>query len=453
MMIRYKKVLLIILLSFLIASAASLAEDDYPSILPLQERATVINHWTSIRLNTLLPKLMRREGFDMWIIICREYNEDPVYYSLATANSYAARRLTILVFYDRGEEEGIERLSVSRYGIGDFYKVVWNPKEMDQWECLGKVVKERDPKKIGINESDLFAFGDGLSASLKKKLVEAIGPQYAARLHSAERLAVGWLETRVPEELETYPHIVRIAHTIIKEAFSNEVITPGITTTQHVEWWIAQKMRDLGLLSWFHPSVSIQRMKAKEEGEKEKSKSVIFEDISEGVIHRGDILHCDIGITYLRLNTDTQEHAYVLRQGETDVPEGLKKALKTGNRCQDILTGEFKEGRTGNEILLAALKKAKEEGIKPSIYSHPLGFHGHAAGPTIGLWDQQEGVPGQGDYPLFYDTCYAIELNIKTELPEWNGQEIQIALEQDAAFTPDGIYYIDGRQTEFHIIH
>lgn len=451
-MFREKKFSLLILLFLSIALASSFAAKDYPSILPLQERAAVVNHWTKIRLNTLLPELMRREGFDMWIIICREYNEDPVYFSLATATSFAARRLTILVFYDRGEKEGVERISVSRYGIGDFYKVVWKPEEMDQWECLAKVVAERDPKRIGINESDTFAFGDGLSASLKKKLVQALGLKYSARLHSAERMAVGWLEKRIPEELEVYPHIVAIAHNIIAEAFSNKVITPGATTTQEVQWWIAQKMRDLGLMSWFHPSVSIQRMKVEGEEEKEKEKHIIFRDVSKGVIHRGDLLHCDIGITYLSLNTDTQEHAYVLREGETDAPEGLKNALKIGNRCQDILTEEFKKGRAGNDILLAALKKAEEEGIKASIYTHPLGFHGHAAGPTIGLWDRQEGVPGPGDYPLFYDTCYAIELNIKTELPEWKGQEIRIALEQDAVFTSDGVYYLDGRQTKFHLI-
>ncbi len=429
----------VLLVSFLILALLPVlsGKEETPSILSMRERNAVVNNWLKIRLETVLPELMRREKFDMWVVICREYNEDPVFYSLVPYNSFAARRLTMLIFYDRGEK-GVERLAVSRYGIGNFYEGVWQPEKIEQWECLAKVIKERNPKRIGINESDTFAFGDGLSSSLKKKLLRILGPEYSSRLHSAEELAVGWLERRIPEELEVYPHVVAIAHQIINEAFSREVITPGVTTTQDVSWWIRERFRELRLGNWFHPSVSIQRS--------EKSNN------NGDVILRGDLLHCDIGITYLRLNTDTQEHAYVLREGESDAPHGLKEALKLGNRLQDILIGEFKEGRTGNEILAAALKKAKEVGLKASIYSHPLGFHGHAAGPTIGLWDNQVNVPGKGDYRLYYDTCYAIELNIRTNLAEWGGQEIRIALEQDGAFTRKGVYFIDGRQTKLHII-
>jgi hypothetical protein len=429
----------VLLVSFLILALLPVmsGKEETPSILSMRERNAVVNNWLKIRLETVLPELMRREKFDMWVVICREYNEDPVFYSLVPYNSFAARRLTMLVFHDRGEK-GVERLAVSRYGIGNFYEGVWQPEKIEQWKCLAKVIKKRNPKRIGINESDTFAFGDGLSSSLKKKLLRILGPEYSSRLHSAEELAVGWLERRIPEELEVYPHIVAIAHQIIAEAFSREVITPGVTTTQDVSWWIRERSRKLRLGNWFHPSVSIQRSK--------KSNN------NGDVILRGDLLHCDIGITYLRLNTDTQEHAYVLREGESDAPPGLKEALKLGNRLQDILIGEFKEGKTGNEILSAALKKAKEAGLKANIYSHPLGFHGHAAGPTIGLWDNQVNVPGKGDYRLYYDTCYAIELNIRTNLAEWGGQEIRISLEQDGAFTRKGVYFIDGRQTKLHLI-
>ncbi|NIO49280.1 MAG: M24 family metallopeptidase [Candidatus Aminicenantes bacterium] len=433
---RRKIVLLVSFLIFLLLPPVS-GKEDMPSILSMRERNAVVNNWLKIRLETLLPELMRQENFDMWVVICREYNEDPVFFSLVPYNSLAARRLTMLVFYDRGEK-GVERLAVSRYGIRDFYEGVWQPQKIEQWQCLAKVIKERNPKRIGINESDTFAFGDGLSSSLKKKLLKTLGPEYSSRLHSAEKLAVGWLERRIPEELEVYPHIVGIAHRIITEAFSREVITPGVTTTQDVSWWIRERFRELRLGNWFHPSVSIQRSK--------KIKN------NGNIILRGDLLHCDIGITYLRLNTDTQEHAYVLKEGETDAPQGLKEALELGNQLQDILIGEFKEGRTGNEILATALKKAKEAGLKASIYSHPLGFHGHAAGPTIGLWDNQVNVPGKGDYRLYYDTCHAIELNIRTNLAEWGSQEIRIALEQDGAFIRNGVYFIDGRQTKFHLI-
>ncbi len=429
-------ILLLLGVVFILSPLASW-EGEFPIILNMKDRAAVVDNWLKIRLERVLPEIMRRENFDMWLVICREYNEDPVYLTLVPFTSLAARRLTMLVFYDGGEQE-IERLAVSRYGIRGFYEAVWNPEEMDQWDCLAKVIKDRNPKRIGINESEHFAFGDGLSAYLKKRLVKALGPEYSSRLQPAERLAVGWLETRTLEELEVYPQIVSIAHQIIAEAFSSRVITPGITTTQDVVWWMRERYRELRLTTWFQPSVSIQRSKDS--------------PYTGNVIHRGDLLHCDIGIIYLRHNTDTQEHAYVLREGEQDCPHGLKDALKLGNRLQDILMAEFKKGRTGNEILTAALAKAKAEGLKAQIYTHPLGYHGHGAGPTIGLWDRQDGVPGKGDYPLFYDTCYAIEINIKRSLSEWGGQEIRIALEQDAAFTKTRIYFLDGRQTRFHLI-
>lgn len=412
---------------------------EIPAVLSLKEQAAVYDGWLSVRLENILPELMRREKLDMWLVVCEEYNEDPVYLSLVPFTSLSARRLSILVFFDKGGDKGIERFSVSRYGIGSLYPTVWKAGQEDQWKALGNAVKQRDPKRIGINEAEVFAFGDGLSASKKKLLIQALGPEYTKRLVGAERLAVGWLERRLPEELEVYPHIAAIAHAIITEAFSSKVITPGITTTDDVEWWIWEKMRGLGQTTWFNPSISIQRPKA-----------TPYKD--SPIIHQGDLLHCDIGINYLRLNTDTQQHAYVLQVGETDAPQGLKDALAQGNRLQDILMGEMKEGLTGNQVLAAALKLAKDEGLKPSIYTHPLGVHGHAAGPTIGLWDKQDGVPGAGDYPLNFDTVYSIELNVRAAVPEWDNQEVQIALEQDAAFTKARTYFLDRRQTQLHLI-
>ena len=436
---KFFKLTMFLLLGSLWIFPLSLAASP-PLILQLKDQARVVDQWLTLRLERVLPEIMRRENMDMWIVACREYSEDPVYNTLAPATSFAARRLILLVFYDKGKD-GMERLTISRYGIGDLYQQVWDPDKTDPWSCLTKVVAQRNPRRIGINEADEFAFGDGLSASLKKKVMDALGSQYASRIHSAEKLAVGWLEQRIPEELEVYPHIVSIAHFIIAEAFSNRVITPGITTTEDVVWWMRERIQSLGLGTWFQPDVDIQRQKS--EGEKEKEAKVI---------RRGDLLHCDMGITYLRLNTDTQELAYVLKEGEEEAPEGLKRALRMGNRLQDILTGEMKEGRSGNEILESALSKAKAEGLDASIYTHPLGFHGHGAGPIIGLWDQQQGVPGRGDYPLYKNTCHSIELSVKTLLPEWNGQEVVIALEQDAVFGEGGAHYLDGRQTAFHLI-
>lgn len=414
-------------------------------ILPLRQRAEVRNRWLKQRLEELLPKLMRREGFDMWIVIAREYNEDPVLLSLLPDTALSARRRTILLFY-LPENGSLERLMVYSFGADEFYKRVWDPSKEGQYECLARLVKERNPRCIGINVSKTFAFGDGLTHSEYLQLRNAVGEEYMARTKSAERLAVGWLETRIQAEIEAYPSIVEIAHAIIREAFSTQVIHPGITTTDDVVWWMRQKVLDLGLQSWFHPTISIQ------------AASLASTQMGSGaqplrkVILPGDLLHCDFGLVYLGLCTDTQQNAYVLKLGESDAPEGLKEALAKANQLQDIHVGEFVAGRAGNQILAASLSKAKSEGIKPSIYTHPIGFHGHGAGPIIGLWDAQGGVPGRGDYELFDNTCHSIELHIRHEIPEWGGQEIRFALEQDIVFTGGKVYWLGGRQKELHLI-
>jgi Xaa-Pro aminopeptidase len=246
--------------------------------------------------------------------------------------------------------------------------------------------------------------------------------------------------------MAVYPQIVRIAHEIIAEGLSQQVIQPGVTTTVDVSWWYRERIAELKLDTWFQPSVSVQRADAGGHEGTFQSRP------GAEVIQPGDLIHIDFGISYLGLNTDTQQHAYVLRPGESDAPAGLKKALAVGNRLQDILTGHFSTGRSGNEILLAALAQAESEAINATIYTHPLGFHGHAAGPTIGLWDQQGGVEGKGDYPLFANTAHSIELNAAVQIPEWGGQEIRIMLEEDAFFDGVETRYLDGRQTELWLI-
>jgi hypothetical protein len=409
-------------------------------ILPLRRRAEVRNSWLKQRLDTVLPEIMRREGFDMWIVVAREYNEDPVIMTLLPEPMMYARRRTILVFHLK-EDGSLERLVLSRYGLQDFYEGVWDPDEEEQYDCLGRIVRDRDLGVIGINVSETFGFGDGLTHGEYLMLEAALGDEYMGRTGGAERLAVGWLERRIKPEVDAYSGIVEITHAIIGEAFSSRVIHPGITTTDDVVWWMRQKMLDLGFKAWFQPSVDIQAPGQKYD-DKDKRKLIL----------PGDLLHCDVGFFYLGLATDVQQNAYVLKLGETDAPEGLKAVLANGNRLQDIHVEAMVAGRTGNQILKAALDKAAEEGLKASIYTHPLGFHGHAAGPTIGLWDQQEGVPGRGDYELFDDTCYAIELNVKKEVPEWEGQEVRMALEQDAVFTGGKVYWLAGRQTKLHLV-
>jgi hypothetical protein len=431
-------------ISLLLSLTASAQE--MPRILSLKEQAEVMDKLLEVRLEKLVPDLMRREGIDMWVLIAREYNEDPVVATMLPAQWMAARRLTILIFFDRGPQEGIERLSVSRYDIGRFFRRAWDvEKQPDQWKALADVVFERKPQKIALNYSDNYGHADGVTLTLYRMFVNAVGRDYADRIVSGEKLAVGWLETRTEGELVLYPQIVRIAHTIIAEGLSDAAIVPGVTTTDDLQWWFRERIRSLGLETWFHTGVEVQRAVSPEAGSDNSRRE------GPDVIMPGDLIHMDIGITYLRLNTDTQQNAYVLRPGETDAPEGLKQALAVGNRLQDILTGEFVNGRTGNEILKSTLEKAKAEGIRPSIYSHPLGMHGHAAGTTIGLWDHQEGVVGAGDYPLHPSTCYAIELNATVFVPEWN-KDVRMGLEESACFDGRKVWYLDGRQKELYLI-
>lgn len=420
--------------------------DEYKGkILPLRQRAEVQNAWLKERLETVLPEIMEREGFDMWIVVAREANEDPVYFSLVPEPALYARRRTILLFHKK-DDGSLERLMVYKTGFKGFYEGVWNPDEEGQYECLGRIVRERDPKVIGVNVSETTNYGDGLTHGEYLLLEEALGEEYMVRVKGAERLAVGWLERRIPEEIEVYETLVEIDHAIIAEAFSSRVITPGVTTSDDVAWWMRQKIRDLGLIAWFQPSVSIRApdIEAGLPGRRNEK--------SRKVIKHGDLLHCDIGFKYLGLCTDVQENAYVLKPGEVDAPEGLRKAMAEGNRLQDIHAEAMAAGRTGNEILKMALEKAKSEGLNASIYTHPIGFHGHAAGPTIGLWDHQEGVPGKGDYELFEDTCHSIELNVKSVVPEWGGMEVRMALEEDAVFTGGKLRFLAGRQTKLHLI-
>lgn len=417
-------------------------------ILSQREQARVVDEILAERFNNLLPQLMEKNTIDLWVIISREYNEDPVLRTMLPATWLNARRRTILVFYNNPQKKVFEKLAIARYNVGENIKAAWDMlKHPNQWDALVDIITTRNPARIGINVSKNYGHADGLDHTEYNEFMEKLPAAFQSRVVSAETLAVNWLETRTEREMHFYPQLVSITHKIIEEGFSEKVITPGITTTDDVVWWFRQKIKDMGLDTWFHPSVAVQR-----------SDSTSFEHLrsfsnrpKDDVIQPGDLLHVDIGITYLRLNTDCQQHAYVLRPGETDVPQSIRTAFAKANRLQDILTSQFKKGKTGNQILADALAQAKAEGITATIYTHPLGLHGHAAGPTIGLWDQQGGVPGSGDFPLNYKTAYSIELNAASEIPEWK-KTIRIMLEEDGYYDESGFRYIGGRQKEILLI-
>ncbi|MFZ8885831.1 MAG: M24 family metallopeptidase [Steroidobacteraceae bacterium] len=417
---------------------------DYAVLTPRQ-RVEVENRVLQERLDTLLPLLMAESGLDMWLVINREYAEDPVYFSLVPQPSFAARRTTMLVF-NRLQDGTLERLSVNRYPLGPPYETGWAGGELEaQWQALAELIVERDPARIGINVSEQWAVADGLTQGLAGRLTKVLPPELAKRLEPAEDLVVRWLETRIPEELAFYPHVASIARGVIAEAFSSRVITPGATTTSDVAWYIRERFEALGLRPWFMPYVNRQAPGLACERDADFCGE-------SGIIRPGDVLHTDVGICYLKLCTDTQEMGYVLRPGEQDVPAGLRAALAAGNRWQDLFTGEFRTGRSGNEVLAAARNALEAEGLYSKTYTHPLGYFGHAPGPTIGMWDNQGPTLGQGDWLLHPNTAYAIEGNVKVEVPEWDGQWVQVKLEQGALFDGQHVTYLAGRQVAWHVV-
>jgi Xaa-Pro aminopeptidase len=411
-----------------------------PPILTARERAATENRILAERLDAIVPAIMREQGIDLWLLVAREYFEEPVVASMLDAENMHARRRTILIFHDPGDGKPVERLTVSRYGLGGLFAPAWEPgKQPDQWQAAAGIIATRNPAKIAINTSDLYQFADGMTLSQYDKFITALPAPLRKRIVSGESLAIRWLETRTPSEIELYPGIVRTAHSVIGEAFSRAVITPGITTAEQVQWWYRDRLLQLGLEPWFHPSVAIQRQGAM--------------GMLEGaeVIQLGDLLWTDFGITYLRLNTDTQHLAYVLKPGESKAPAGIRQGLTNSNRVQDILTRHFAVGRSGNEVLALARTEAVAAGLDPSIYTHPIGLHGHGAGPSIGFWDNQNADP-RGSGAINANTAWSIELTTYAAVPEWGGQRVDFRTEENAFFDGKSVRYIDGRQTEISLI-
>jgi hypothetical protein len=420
----------------------------------LRQQAEVQQKWLEERLEVNLPKVMRQQGVDMWVVSMREYNEDPVFWGLVSPTTFAARRRTIYIFFDQGPEEGVRRIALGGGSMGGLYETyrAQQSTERDeqaelwgagQWRLFAQVVRELDPQMIAVDIDHEHNFADGLTAGEWEQMSEALGPELVSRVVRNPRLVIDYLAMRVPGMTPYYRRAQVLVHEIISAAFSNLVITPGETTTQDVVWWMRQRVNDLGLQTWFQPSVEVQR------------KGVQGSELGGNpVIQRGDVLHCDFGLIAMGMKTDTQHMAYVLREGETDAPEGLRVALANGNRLQDILLEKTEVGMTGNEVLHAVLEQMQAEGLNGTMYSHPIGDHGHGAGPLIGLWDYQEGVPGRGDVPVIPSMWFSTELQVTTPVPEWDNQPVRMALEEEAEITADGeMRWMLRRQTELHLVY
>lgn len=421
-------------------------------ILTVQQRKSVIDSLVEDRLATVVPEAMRRAGIDMWLIICNEGVEDPVFHALVPHDPWAVKRLAMLVFYDRGSE-GLEQLLIAHHAM-DFYVSAWNEYRETQWQALERVIEERQPKRIGINQAATVPFGDGLTAGLKRKLVDSVGPDVAKAFESAEDVATEVLSRRLPREVDIYDEVVLVTRSIIKEAFSLKVITPGVTTTEDVRWWMQQRVVDLGLDRVSNGIVALIRR----DPEAASFNGDYGSPRSDNVIRRGDAIYTDFGISYLGMFTDVQEWGYVPLVGEEGVPSGLRSAMASAHKMQDLLMAEMIPGRTGNEVLAAALTAGRELGLEPRIYTHPIGLHVHGAGAYVGTPDRQDPTHDleiesrRGDYPLSTDSVYAIELSIDVPIPDWDGQIVRFPVEQPAIISGRTSRFLGGRQMDFYLV-
>jgi Xaa-Pro aminopeptidase len=392
---------------------------------------------------------MRAHGIDLWLVPMREYNEDPVFLAITSPTTFAARRRTIYVFFDRCAAAAtppaaacVERIALGGSSQGGVFEARRSTKAAagdvgrgrqaelwgdEQWQALVAVVEERKPRVIGINRSTVFAFSDGLSSGELEGMSRALGEAWTAKFRNAEGLPLELIASRLPAEEAFFRRMQELVWSLSQEMFSGRVIEPGRTKTSDLVWWWRQRVNDLGLGTWFQPTVDVQR--------RGKTAEELGDD---PVIERGDVLHSDLGITAARLNTDTQHLAYVLQPGETDAPAGLKQALANANAMQDIVMEELRPGRTGNDILAASRARMKEKGIDGTVYSHAIGLHGHGAGPLVGLWDYQDGVPGRGDAKVIPSMWWSIELQATTPVAEWGGQKVRMAQEEDAIIDAAG---------------
>jgi Xaa-Pro aminopeptidase len=442
------------LLIALLAASPTLAAQS-PSPMPfgtLREQAQLQQAWLRLRLDRHVPMLLREHGVGCWVVPMREYNEDPVFRAIVAPTTFAARRRTIYIFCDRGAA-GVERLVIGGSGEGGLYRSVtattiapdgrggewWGDA---QWLALREVLAERDPQVIAVNRSRTFAFADGLSSGEWEAMQAALGEPWVSRIRSVDALPVDLIALRLPEEEAVYRQLQQLVWELTQRMFSREVITPGVTRTSDLVWWWREEVRRLGLQTWFQPSIRVQR---------DDPSGVGLEP--DPIIMPGDLLWCDVGIVALGLHTDTQHNAYVLKPGESEAPAGLQEALRRSNRLQDLLFEEIRPARTGNEVLSAVRARMQAEGLDGTVYTHPIGLHGHGAGATIGLWDHQDGVPGRGDHPIRASTWYSSELQVTTPVPEWGNQPVRMAQEEDFLLGADGLpRWFHRRQAQLFLV-
>ena len=392
-------------------------------IRSLKEQYALKDQCLKERLEIILPQVMEDADVDMWIVASKEYHEDPTFKAMVPAEYLTARRITMFAFSK--EADGIHRYSLSMpdKSVAKFYESKWQFGKEDQMVALKRLIEEKDPKRIALNMSKEFAVCDGFSIGLYQMFKESLGEDIMNKMVNDDLLAMKFMEIRTPTELKLMPEVMSVAHDIMERMYTTDVIKPGITTTNDLEWFMKEEVNKLGLTYWFEPTMDLQR----KNGDESRYDSC--------VIQKGDLLHCDFGIYYMNMCTDTQRLGYVAKDDEDTMPQYLLDGMKVGNRFQDIVRENMIVGRTGNEVFEAAMKQAKEESIQAMLYSHPCNMYGHGPGPTIGLFSNQNAIPVKGDVKLSNNTVYALELNVKVD-------DYYYILEETVALTDDGVNFL-----------
>lgn len=419
-----------------------------PKLLTWSQQIAVREKWLEQRHGMIL-RMMRRHDIAMWIVVNEEFHDDPLTEYIAPPRPYAGNR-DFFVFIDTGAN-GLRKIAITGFAEENLKKFFESPDEPRPADVvLPELWQQYHPKKIALS----YGARRGVQRSITKDtfdfISEKMGPEAAQHFVPAADLIEEYLITRIPDEFATYTDLVAMTDVLTFRAFSNEVITPGKTTLGDIRRWLYDQLALRGVGTWFQPDLRLQRKNMPNN----TSRGFLAVSTESMVVQPGDVLHLDFGITYMGLNSDWQKMAYVLRPGEHDAPEGLKRALKNTNELQDaLMLRAARPGRTGGEVYNLAMEEMKRKGIEAKIYSHPIGNQGHGLGPSIDYRAAQRPDIGVAQSkPLVKDTYQSIELNTATPVAEWDGQKVFVMMEDDAYLTDDGYKFFVPRQESWYLI-
>lgn len=407
------------------------------TVLTLRERQEIRSKITRKRVETLIPSLMKELGIDFWVVPSGDFRVDPVYPYLVDEDSTASS-IVVLSNCDGKFEKWITAKFLP-YGEGALYQNFVQPGE-DNDQALARLIREKRPRSVAVNTSTNFPILDGISHVDYQRVRKAAGD---IPVVSAEELAMRFMQHRLPEELENYEASAALSRRLIQETFTRAVITPGVTTTEDVRWFMRQRMLEMGVAYTWGPNCDVQRRGC--------SNPMLGSELESEIILPGDLVHIDFGISYLQTETDMQYLCYVPLDGENAVPDGLKDGFAKCRAYQQIYMDTVRPGMTGNALWREINAKAEAAGLNGMVYSHPIGFHVHGVGASIGRFGRQPDIP-HGQYIVRNNMCFAMEQNVRIKLPEWDSQEIYIFREEDVALVDGNVRVIGELQPNLYIL-